>query len=114
MSATVEALRSRESTALSAGDSPAVFAAKSLLLPIIPVASLASCLALANAPLRGGYFLIAVLTFLGAPEAMARSRERARSSSARSRVAWSASCTGVIHPSVERERKRSSSSLVVR
>src|SRR6188472_2279274 len=74
MSATVEALRSREPTALSAVDSPAVFAAKSLLLPIIPVASLAACLAVEHAPLRGGYFLIAVLTFLGAPDVLGLAR----------------------------------------
>ena len=74
MNARVEVLRSREATALSAVDSPAVFAVKSLLLPIIPVMSLALCLAVAQAPLPGGFFLIAVLTFLGAPDVLGIAR----------------------------------------
>jgi putative colanic acid biosynthesis UDP-glucose lipid carrier transferase len=74
MSAPVEALRSREVTALSSVDSPAVFAVKSLLLPILPVAMLSLCLFAANAPLRGGYFLVAVLTFLGAPDVLGLAR----------------------------------------
>jgi Undecaprenyl-phosphate glucose phosphotransferase len=70
MSVRAEVLRTRAPTALSAVDSPAVFAAKSLLLPIIPVVSLALCLAVAHAPLHGGYFLVTVLTFLGAPDVL--------------------------------------------
>ena len=70
----VEALRSREVTALSSTDSPAVFAVKSLLLPILPVAMLSLCMFFADAPLRGGYFLIAVLTFLGAPDVLGLAR----------------------------------------
>jgi hypothetical protein len=65
MNSRVEALHSREVTALSTVDTPAVFAVKSLLLPIIPVITLWICMTAANEPLRGGYFLIAVLTFLG-------------------------------------------------
>jgi putative colanic acid biosynthesis UDP-glucose lipid carrier transferase len=74
MSTPVEALRTREVTALSSVDSPLVFAVKSLLLPIIPVLTLFICLLAANAPLRGGYFLIAVLTFLGAPDVLGLAR----------------------------------------
>jgi len=74
MSTPVEALRSREVTALSSVDSPLVFAVKSLLLPIIPVLTLFLCLIAAHAPLRGGYFLIAVLTFLGAPDVLGLAR----------------------------------------
>jgi putative colanic acid biosysnthesis UDP-glucose lipid carrier transferase len=61
-------LRARESTSLTIADSPIVFVVKCLLFPIIPVITLLSCLELAGEPLRGGYFLIAVLTFLGASE----------------------------------------------
>jgi putative colanic acid biosynthesis UDP-glucose lipid carrier transferase len=74
MSTPVEALRSREVTALSSVDSPLVFAVKSLLLPIIPVITLFICMLVAGAPLRGGYFLIAVLTFLGAPDVLGLAR----------------------------------------
>ncbi|MEO8020208.1 MAG: undecaprenyl-phosphate glucose phosphotransferase [Pseudomonadota bacterium] len=74
MSTRAEALHSREVTALSTVDSPAVFAVKSLLLPIIPVITLSICMAAADAPLRGGYFLIAVLTFLGAPDVLGLAR----------------------------------------
>jgi len=59
---------------LSTGDSPAVFAVKSLLLPIIPVVTLSICMAAADEPLRGGYFLIAVLTFLGASDVLGLAR----------------------------------------
>src|SRR5688572_19856134 len=69
-----EALHSREVTALSTTDSPAVFAVKSLLLPIIPVITLSICMAATDTPLRGGYFLIAVLTFLGAPDVLGLAR----------------------------------------
>jgi putative colanic acid biosysnthesis UDP-glucose lipid carrier transferase len=74
MDGRAEALHSREVTALSTVDSPAVFAVKSLLLPIIPVVTLWICMAAAEAPLRGGYFLIAVLTFLGAPDVLGLAR----------------------------------------
>ncbi len=70
MSVPIEALRSREVTALSTVDSPAVFLVKSLLLPIIPVISLFFCLVLAHEPLRGGYYLVAVLTFIGASDVL--------------------------------------------
>ena len=59
---------------MSTGDSPAVFAVKSLLLPIIPVVTLSICMAAADEPLRGGYFLIAVLTFLGASDVLGLAR----------------------------------------
>ena len=74
MNTRAQALHSREVTALSTVDSPAVFAIKSLLLPIIPVVTLCICMAGADEPLRGGYFLIAVLTFLGAPDVLGLAR----------------------------------------
>ena len=74
MEGRVEPLHSREITALSTVDSPVVFAVKSLLLPIIPVITLWICIAAGNEPLRGGYFLIAVLTFLGAPDVLGLAR----------------------------------------
>ena len=74
MDGRVEPLHSREVTALSTVDSPVVFAVKSLLLPIIPVVTLWICMAAADAPLRGGYFLIAVLTFLGASDVLGVAR----------------------------------------
>ncbi len=74
MSVPSEALRTREVTALSTVDAPMVFVVKSLLLPIIPVLSLFICLWLAAEPLRGGYFLIAVLTFLGASDVLGIAR----------------------------------------
>ena len=74
MEGRVEPLHSREVTALSTVDSPVVFAVKSLLLPIIPVATLWICMASADAPLRGGYFLVAVLTFLGASDVLGVAR----------------------------------------
>ncbi|HEU5133748.1 MAG TPA: undecaprenyl-phosphate glucose phosphotransferase [Steroidobacteraceae bacterium] len=74
MEGRIEPLHSREVTALSTVDSPVVFAVKSLLLPIIPVVTLWICMAAANEPLRGGYFLIAVLTFLGAPDVLGVAR----------------------------------------
>ena len=74
MSTRVESLSAREVTALSTTDSPAVFAVKSLLLPILPVLTLWICMSAADAPLRGGYFLIAVLTFLGAPDVLGLAR----------------------------------------
>jgi putative colanic acid biosynthesis UDP-glucose lipid carrier transferase len=74
MNTRAEALHSREVTALSTVDSPAVFAVKSLLLPIIPVITLCICMLAADTPLRGGYFLIAVLTFLGASDVLGLAR----------------------------------------
>jgi len=74
MEGSVQPLNSREVTALSTVDSPVVFAVKSLLLPIVPVITLWSCMAAADAPLRGGYFLIAVLTFLGASDVLGVAR----------------------------------------
>jgi putative colanic acid biosynthesis UDP-glucose lipid carrier transferase len=74
MDAPGEALRSHEVLALSSVDSPMVFVAKSLVLPTIPIASLAACLAIAHQPLRGGYVLVAVLAFLGAPDVLGIAR----------------------------------------
>ncbi len=74
MNSRVESLGAREVTALSTTDSPAVFAVKSLLLPILPVLTLWLCISAADAPLRGGYFLIAVLTFLGASDVLGLAR----------------------------------------
>jgi hypothetical protein len=78
MSGPVEVLGTREVTALSTVDSPMVFMVKSLLLPIIPVATLFVCLWAADEPLRGAYFLIAVLTFLGASDVLGVARVAAR------------------------------------
>lgn len=74
MSAPIEALQSREVTALSTVDSPMVFVVKSLLLPIIPVVTLYLLLLAVREPMRGGYFLIAVLTFLGASDVLGIAR----------------------------------------
>jgi len=74
MSVSREALRSREVTALSSVDSPAVFVAKSLLIPTIPLATLGACLGLAHEPLQGGYILVGVLAFLGAPDVLGMAR----------------------------------------
>jgi putative colanic acid biosysnthesis UDP-glucose lipid carrier transferase len=78
MSVPVEVLGTREVTALSTVDSPMVFMVKSLLLPIIPVGTLFVCLWAADEPLRGAYFLIAVLTFLGASDVLGVARVAAR------------------------------------
>jgi putative colanic acid biosynthesis UDP-glucose lipid carrier transferase len=74
MSVPGEALRSREVTALSSVDSPTVFVAKSLLIPTIPLATLIACLAVSHEPLRGGYILVGVLAFLGAPDVLGIAR----------------------------------------
>ncbi|MEA3182761.1 MAG: hypothetical protein QOI59_6284 [Gammaproteobacteria bacterium] len=68
MNVPTEMLRPREFAALTTVDSPMVFVIKSLLLPIIPVLTLLLCLEVAQEPIRGRYFLIAVLTFIGACE----------------------------------------------
>ena len=69
-----ETLRPREFAALTTVDSPAVFVMKCLLLPSIPVVTLFLCLAIAQEPIRGRYFLIAILTFIGACEFFGGSR----------------------------------------
>ena len=61
-------LKGRDSTAVTTSDSPLVFVVKCLLFPIIPVVTLLGCLEIGREPLRGGYFLVAVLTFIGASE----------------------------------------------
>jgi putative colanic acid biosynthesis UDP-glucose lipid carrier transferase len=55
-------------------DSPLVFAIKCLLLPTIPVITLFLCLKVADEPIRGRYFLTAVLTFIGACELLSVAR----------------------------------------
>jgi putative colanic acid biosynthesis UDP-glucose lipid carrier transferase len=54
--------------ALTLSDSPGVFSVKCLLFPIISVMTLILCLRLGSETLRGGYFLIAVLTFIAVSE----------------------------------------------
>lgn len=53
---------------MTLADSPAVFAVKCLLFPAIAMLALVSCLMIAREPFKGGYFLIAVLTFIGTTE----------------------------------------------
>jgi putative colanic acid biosysnthesis UDP-glucose lipid carrier transferase len=74
LSVPTELLRPREFAAPTTVDSPAVFLIKCLLLPTIPLLTLFLCLELANEPIRGRYFLIAVLTFIGASELLDSSR----------------------------------------
>lgn len=64
----METLNSRRSAALTIADSPLVFVVKCLLFPLITVLTLAVCLRLLGQPLRNGYLLIAVLTFVGGSE----------------------------------------------
>ena len=61
-------IRPRQTTAVTIGDSPGVFALKCLLVPVVPIVTLTLCLKLADEPLRGGYFLIAAVTFLEASQ----------------------------------------------
>ena len=61
-------IRPRHTTAVTIGDSPGVFALKCLLVPVVPIVTLGICLKLADEPLRGGYFLIAAITFLEASQ----------------------------------------------
>ena len=60
--------KSHRSAGLSAADPSSVFVIKSLLNPVVAVLVLAACLAWREEPLRGPYFLIAVLGFAGAAE----------------------------------------------
>jgi putative colanic acid biosynthesis UDP-glucose lipid carrier transferase len=69
-----DTLRPREFAALTTVDSPTVFAVKCLLLPSIPILTLFLCLHLAQEPIRGRYFLIAVLTFIGTSELLGTAR----------------------------------------
>ena len=66
--ASTSTIRPRQTTAVTIGDSPVVFALKCLLVPVVPIVTLAICLELADERLRGGYFLIAAVTFLEAPQ----------------------------------------------
>jgi len=61
-------------TSLTTVDSPAIFAVKCLLLPVIPVLTLLACLYLAHEPFRRSYLLIAVLVFLGTSEFLGAAR----------------------------------------
>jgi putative colanic acid biosynthesis UDP-glucose lipid carrier transferase len=63
-----------------------VFVIKCLLLPLIPVLTLFLCLELAQEPIRGRYFLIAILTFIGASEFLGGAR--ATSGDVRRRRRW--------------------------
>lgn len=66
--ASTSTIRPRHTTAVTIGDSPGVFALKCLLVPVVPIVTLGICLKLADEPLRGGYFLIAAITFLEASQ----------------------------------------------
>ena len=68
MNVTTDMLTARDSAAVTLADSPSVFTVKCLLFPIISVLTLVGCLRIADEALRGGYFLIAVLTFIGVSE----------------------------------------------
>jgi len=60
--------RTQESARVTAADTAAVFVIKSLLYPIISVLSLFLCLLMWHETFFGHYFLIAVLTFIGAAD----------------------------------------------
>jgi putative colanic acid biosysnthesis UDP-glucose lipid carrier transferase len=60
--------RNPHSSAVNAADPTIVFVLKSLLNPVVAVASLAACLAVRNDTLHGPWFLAAVLGFVGAAE----------------------------------------------
>ena len=68
MNAEAGGLRPRDVPALTFADSPRVFIVKCLLFPCISVLTLLACLELSNERMRGGYFLFAVLTFIGVSE----------------------------------------------
>src|SRR5262245_50288085 len=57
-----------EPLGVSAGDPSTVFVIKSLLNPTISVLTLLGCVALRGETLRGPYFLVAVVAFLGAAD----------------------------------------------
>jgi putative colanic acid biosysnthesis UDP-glucose lipid carrier transferase len=78
-------LRPREFAVLTTVDSPMVFVIKCLLLPVIPVLTLFACLEIAHEPIRGRYFLIAILTFIGASEFLGTPRITAGDSPRRRR-----------------------------
>jgi putative colanic acid biosysnthesis UDP-glucose lipid carrier transferase len=68
----VESLRSirrpAASSGVSAADPTTVFVVKSLLNPVVAVLALGACAAALGESLRGPYFLVAVLGFIGAAE----------------------------------------------
>src|SRR5947208_3067865 len=66
--ATTSTIRPRHTTAVTIGDSPGVFVLKCLLVPVVPIVTLGLCLKLGDESLRGGYFLIAAITFLEASQ----------------------------------------------
>ena len=68
----VRARSQPQSQDVTSFDSGAVFMVKALFYPVTSVAFLAFCLWLGRRPLTGTYFLIAVLTFAGAAELLAR------------------------------------------
>jgi putative colanic acid biosynthesis UDP-glucose lipid carrier transferase len=80
-----QTLQSRQSAALTIADSPLVFVVKCLLFPFIAVLTLLGCLKILDEPLRGGYLLIAVLTFLGVSEFLGIARIGASDSRRRRR-----------------------------
>jgi putative colanic acid biosysnthesis UDP-glucose lipid carrier transferase len=61
-------IKTRHKASITIVHFPAVFVLKCLLVPAVPVFTLAICLKIADATLRGGYFLIAALTFLEASQ----------------------------------------------
>jgi putative colanic acid biosynthesis UDP-glucose lipid carrier transferase len=62
--------RSGRTWALTATEPAWVFALKSLVHPVVAVGCLLACLAFWHQPLRGPYFLVAVLSFLGCAEVL--------------------------------------------
>src|SRR5450755_1642928 len=70
----VRARSQPQSQDVTSFDSSAVFLIKALFYPVTAVAFLAFCLWLGHRTLTGTYFLIAVLTFVGAAELLGDSR----------------------------------------
>jgi putative colanic acid biosynthesis UDP-glucose lipid carrier transferase len=67
-------IRPRQPPELTIIESPGIFALRCLLVPMVPVLTLAICLIVANEPLHGGYLLLAALTFLQAPQILGVAR----------------------------------------
>ena len=74
-------IRPRRPSDLDLGESPLIFACRSLLVPVVPVVTLAACIRLGNEALHGGYIVVATLTFLQAPQFLGRAHIDAHDSS---------------------------------
>ena len=67
-------IRPRRPSDLNSSEAPLVFALRSLLVPVVPIITLAACIKLGNEALHGGYVLVATLTFLQAPHFLGTAR----------------------------------------